>query len=323
MESPSIIMRSYRGEPDLQSLVDLFDACEQVDQLESSTSIAQLRQSLEAPSLDRNRDLRLWKNDQGQLMGFGQVWVMEPTEDDLADGWIKFIVHPNARRGDLAQQIITWAEERMSEVGRERHGQPKLMASIRNSRADRIAILKDRGFVENRHLLCLSRSLTETIPQPPLPKGFAIRSVNRSMEAQIWVELHNRCFSGHWNYHPMTLEDSLDRLQHPNYSPELDLVAIDPDGRFASACHCSIDPAHNTFTGRQEGWIISLFTNPEFQRRGLARAMLFHGLARLQALKIDIAKINVDSENAFGAKNLYQSVGFEHLYTNIAYVKHL
>jgi mycothiol synthase len=323
MGNSSITMRPYGGESDLQALVDLFDACERVDKLESSTSIAQLRQSLEAPSLDRNRDLSLWENDRGQLMGFGQLWVMEPTEDDLANGWIRFSIHPNARRSDLAQQIIAWAEEQMSEVGRERQGQPKLMASIRNSRADRIAILKDRGFVENRHLLRLSRSLTETIPQTHLPKGFTIRSVNGSMEAQVWVELHNRCFSGHWNYHPMTLEDSLYRLQHPNYSSELDLVVIDPDGKFASACHCSIDPAHNTFTGRQEGWIISLFTSPEFQRRGLARAILFHGLHQLQALKVHIAKIRVDSENAFGAKRLYESVGFEHLYTEIAYVKYL
>jgi hypothetical protein len=51
--------------------------------------------------------------------------------------------------------------------------------------------------------------------------------------------------------------------------------------------------------------------------------MLLHGLHRLKALNLDIAKIGVDSENAFGAGKLYTSVGFKHLYTNIAYVKHL
>jgi mycothiol synthase len=75
--------------------------------------------------------------------------------------------------------------------------------------------------------------------------------------------------------------------------------------------------------GRQEGWVALLFTSPDFQRQGLARAILLHGLNRLKALNIEIAKIGVDSENAFGAKQLYQSVGFEPLYTNIAYLKHL
>ena len=51
--------------------------------------------------------------------------------------------------------------------------------------------------------------------------------------------------------------------------------------------------------------------------------MLSNGLARLKSLGMDIAKIGVDAENPFGARKLYESVGFEHSYTNIAYVKHL
>jgi GNAT superfamily N-acetyltransferase len=95
------------------------------------------------------------------------------------------------------------------------------------------------------------------------------------------------------------------------------------DGKFVAACYCAIEAAHNTFLGRQEAWIALLFTSPDFQRRGLARAMLFHALARLKILNIEIAKIGVDSENAYGARQLYESIGFEHRYTNIAYVKHL
>ncbi len=51
--------------------------------------------------------------------------------------------------------------------------------------------------------------------------------------------------------------------------------------------------------------------------------MLLHALARLRAIDIEIAKIGVDAENAFGARQLYESIEFKHLYTNIAYVKHL
>jgi hypothetical protein len=51
--------------------------------------------------------------------------------------------------------------------------------------------------------------------------------------------------------------------------------------------------------------------------------MLFEALARLKDLNMDVAKIGVDSENAFGAGKLYESVGFEHFRTNTAYVKHL
>ncbi|WP_373542729.1 GNAT family N-acetyltransferase [Chamaesiphon sp.] len=92
---------------------------------------------------------------------------------------------------------------------------------------------------------------------------------------------------------------------------------------YPSPIRQSIEKEHNTVVGRQEAWVAWLFTSPDFQRQGLARTMLLHALARLRAIDIEIAKIGVDAENAFGARQLYESIEFKHLYTNIAYVKHL
>jgi mycothiol synthase len=323
MSNLATIMRSYRGESDLQLIVDLFDACERVDRLEQSISTTQLRLSLEAPGIDRERDLSLWEDTSGQLIGFGELSIQEPTPDNLADGSLWFFVHPIARGGELETQIITWAELRMTEVGRERQGEPKLFTWSRNTRLDRIATIEQHGFVESRQFLFLTQAITETIPEPQLPTDFTIRAVDVKLDAQAWVDLHNQSFINTWNYHPLTVESYQRRLQDPDYLPELDLVAINSDGKFTSICLCVIDRTHNKFTGRQEGWVALLFTHPDFQRRGLARAMLFYGLHRLKALNMDIAKIGVDSENAFGARKLYESVGFKHLYTNIAYVKYL
>jgi mycothiol synthase len=323
MSNLSIVMRHYNGGTDLQKIVDLFDACERVDKLDLSISPAQLQLEIEVPGVDLDRDLRLWENDVGQVIGFGELSIDEPIENNLADGTLWMIVHPAARGGDLEAQIIAWAEARMGEVGRERNGKPKLFTWSRDSRVERIATLNRHGFVESRQFFFLTRLLNETIPSPQLPEGFTIRAVNLDRDAQAWVDLRDRSFFGTWNYHPLTVESCKHRLQNPDYLPELDLVAVDPDGKFASICYCAIDREHNTFLGRQEGWVALLFTSPDFQRRGLARAMLFNGLAQLKTLKIDIAKIGVDSENAFGAKQLYESVGFKPLYTNIAYVKYL
>jgi mycothiol synthase len=322
MTNSSTIARSYRGEPDLQLLVDLFDACEAVDRLESFVSIEQLRSSITNPAIDRDRDLGLWEA-QGKLIGFGELSIDEPIPDNVTNGSLWFFVHPIARGGDLEAQIIAWAEQRISEVARERQGQPKLLTWSRDSRIDRIATLKHHGFVEGRQYWFLTQSLQRTIPTSQLPDGFSIRAVDGEREAQTWVDLHNQAFCNAWLYHPLTVEIYKHRLQAPDYLSELDLVAVAPDGKFAAICYCAIDREHNTFFGREEGWVALLFTSPDFQRRGLARAMLLHALARLKALNIDIAKIGVDSENAFGAKQLYESVGFKPLYTNIAYVKHL
>ena len=316
-------MRAYQGESDLQKIIDLFDACEAVDQLEQSISIAQLRLSIEAPGIDQERDLSLWEDTNQRLIGFGELSINEPIPDNLADGNLWFFVHPVARDGNLDRQIIAWAESRMQEVGRAKQGQPKLLTWSRNSRVDRIATLEQYGFEESRQFLFLTQTLPKVIPTPQLPTGFTIRAIDCNRDAQAWVNLHNQSFANTWNYHPLTVEKYRCRLKDPDYLPELDLVAIDPDGKFASICLCVVDRTQNTFRGRQEGWIALLFTHPDFQQRGLARAMLLNGLDRLKNLGMDIVKIGVDTENPFGAKKLYESVGFEYVYTNIAYIKHL
>jgi mycothiol synthase len=319
----NLIMRHYQGESDLPLIVDLFDACERVDRVELSISIAQLQLAIEAPGVDPVRDLSLWEDANGQIIGFGELSIAEPTADNPADGTLWIVVHPAARDGELDSQIIAWAEERMNEVGTERQGQPKLFAWCRNSRVDRMAMLERHGFVEGRQYWFLSQSLKQTIPTAQLPEGFTIRLVNEETEAQAWVNLHNQAFCSAWIYHPLTVESYKYRLQDPDYLPELDFVTVDRDGQFTSICCCTIEKEQNTFVGRQEAWVAWLFTSPDFQRRGLARAMLLHSLAQLKALGMEIAKIGVDSENTFGARQLYESVGFKHLYTNIAYVKNL
>jgi mycothiol synthase len=322
MSNSSTKMCSYRGESDLQLIIDLIDACERVDRLESFVSIEQLRSSITNPAIDRERDLGLWEA-QGKLIGFGELSIDEPIPNNVTNGSLWFFVHPIARGGDLEAQIIAWAEHRISEVARERQGQPKLLTWSRDSRIDRIAILKHHGFVEGHQYWFLTQSLQQNIPTSQLPESFIIRAVDGEREAQAWVDLHNRAFGNAWFYHPLTVESYKHYLQAPDYLPELNLVAVDREGKFAAICYCSIDRAHNNFLGRQEGWVALLFTSPDFQRQGLARAMLCNALARLKALNMDIAKIGVDSENAFGAGKLYESVGFDRFRTNTAYVKHL
>ena len=316
-------MRAYQGESDLQKIIDLFDACEAVDRLEQSISIAQLQLSIEAPGVDQDRDLSLWEDANQRLIGFGELSINKPTPDNLADGNLWFFVHPVARDGNLDRQIIAWAESRMQEVGKAQQGQPKLLTWSRNSRVDRIATLEQYGFEASRQFLFLTQTLPEVIPTPQLPPGFTIRAIDCERDARAWVNLHNQSFANTWNYHPLTVERYRCRLQDPDYLPELDLVAIDPNGKFASICLCVIDRTQNAFRGRKEGWVALLFTHPDFQQRGLARAMLLNGLDRLKNLGMDIAKIGVDAENPFGARKLYESVGFEYVHTNIAYVKQL
>jgi mycothiol synthase len=51
--------------------------------------------------------------------------------------------------------------------------------------------------------------------------------------------------------------------------------------------------------------------------------LLLRGLQQLKAAGMDTAKIGVDAENPLGARQLYESVGFQKLHTRLMYVKDL
>jgi mycothiol synthase len=312
--------RSYRGESDLQAIADMLNACEAVDREDEGTSVSELRSAFDNPYLDKELDLRLWEDNNG-LVGFGQTWI--PESGEVIDGFLWFRVHPNARGGGLETHIIAWAEERMRAVGQERCLPVKLQTESRADRAAFVEILEKHGFKSDRHFFTMSRSLAEPIAKSLLPQGYTLRQVNPEQDAEAWVEMHNQSFIDHWNHHELTVDRLKYRWQKPNYRPDLDWIAIAPDGTFAAYCNCNIYPEENTRNGTNEGWVNILGTRRGFRRMGLGRAMLLAGLHHLKGSGVDTAKLGVDTENPSGALQLYKSVGFRQLYTRIVFVKDL
>ncbi len=315
----TVTMRPYTGEADLEAIANLINACEAVDRMDLGTSVPELRQEFDEPSLDKARDLRLWEDTDGRLIGFGQMWI--PQSGEVIDGFVGFRVHPTARGGDLERQIVAWAEGRLREVGQERSVQVKLRSGSRTDKTDRIAILESCGFTADRYFFTMARTLTEPIPEPQFPAGFTLRQVQGEQDAEAWVQMYNQTFIDHWNHHNATLENFKHGLTQPNYRPELDLIAIAPDGTFAAFCDCGIFPEENLRSGRNEGWIVSLGTRRGFRKQGLGRAMLLAGMQRLKTAGVETARLSVDADNPNGAGRLYESVGFRKLYTRIVYVK--
>ncbi|MEL7035466.1 MAG: GNAT family N-acetyltransferase [Cyanobacteria bacterium J06592_8] len=314
-------MRPYT-DSDLNAIVELFNACEAVDQTGMWRTVEGLRQAFNSPSPTFNQaeDLRLWENTDG-LVGYGSVWI-ESTETGI-DGFLGLEVHPTVRNQGLEEEIISWAEQRMRQVAEDKSGDVKLYSSVRTNRGDLITRLQNCGFIAVRYFFGMQRDLREPIPEPQFPEGYSVRTVEAEQDATRWVEMFNQTFIDHWNHHDLTVEEYLHGSKHPDYCSELDLIAIAPDDTFAAFCESAIYPEDNKRNGRQEGWVEVLGTRRGFRFLGLGRAMLLSGMHRLKAKGMDIALLGVDSENPSGALGLYQSIGFEKLYTSISYLKNL
>ena len=116
MTAVALTARTYAGEQDLVPIADFLNLCEAHDRLEEGTSVEELRTEFTVPQFDATRDLRLFEDENGRLIGFGQLWAHEESEHN--DGFLWFKIHPEYSTGEIEPQLFAWAEERLRELGR-------------------------------------------------------------------------------------------------------------------------------------------------------------------------------------------------------------
>jgi mycothiol synthase len=313
--------RAYAGDKDAQAICDLLNACEAVDKLDETYTAEDLRLEFQSPELDVARDLRLWEDDAGRLVGFGQVWI--PKTGETVDGFSYILIHPDIRNAGLEGDVVGWLTERLREAAQERGLPAKLYGRTRDYNAYGRGIFENNGFQIVRYGYRMARSLHEPIPEPQFPEGFTLRHSQGIEDAERWVEMFNQSFIDHWNHHPITVEAHKHWLTDPKYDNRRDLIAVAPDGTFAAFCFCGIDPDDNARNNRKDGWIHILGTRRGYRRIGLGRAMLLAGLRKLKEEGMDTAKLGVDAENPTGALGLYESTGFQKITTSVSYCKDL
>jgi ribosomal protein S18 acetylase RimI-like enzyme len=148
-----------------------------------------------------------------------------------------------------------------------------------------------------------------------------MRQLRGEQDIRAWVELFNESFIDHWNHQDVTAMSVRHWLKNPHYKPELNLVAVAPDGTFAAFCIGYINQEEITRTRRNEGWIKLLGTRRGFRKLGLGRAMLLAGMSQLREIGVERVKLGVDAQSMTNATRLYESVGFQPIYTWLSYVK--
>ncbi len=113
----NLVSRPYAGEADLQPICDLVNACDAVDHFDDNYDVEDLRLEFSDPRLDSAHDLRVWEHENGQLIGFGQIWI--DREREKPDGYLYFKVLPSARNNSVEDEIMAWGFERMRAVAAE------------------------------------------------------------------------------------------------------------------------------------------------------------------------------------------------------------
>jgi ribosomal protein S18 acetylase RimI-like enzyme len=100
----------------------------------------------------------------------------------------------------------------------------------------------------------------------------------------------------------------------PTYRPELDIVAVAPDGTFGAFVLCWYDEASRV------GLLEPVGTHADHRRLGLASAVCNEALRRLRARGAERASVLSNGDND-ASMNLYRSLGFVEVMRSVEWEK--
>ncbi|MFI9547451.1 GNAT family N-acetyltransferase [Streptomyces sp. NPDC052016] len=245
---------------------------------------------------------RLWFSG-GELVAWG--WAQLPHRVRRSDGSVKNVtgaylayqVHPD--HAGLVDEVIHWYDGTAAGVER----------TVVPSAADGFALKRwaAHGYETDPDSLgdagswtqLNERDLTE-VEQPVLPDGFRFRTADEA-GPKAAVQAHVDA----WAPSTYRLEGYQGVRRTAPYRGDLHILVEAPDGTMASSTIMWLDEANRTAEFEPVG------THPDYRRRGLARAMLLHGmrLARAAgATRMTVACLGAPGHHQ--ARELYYSVGF-------------
>jgi mycothiol synthase len=297
MANTLVYDRAYTGPHDLQAMIDLIKARPR-DRMADFPGILDLQEMLVVPKIQVCT--RLWIDPFGHLACFAIL------DMDLDSANLTFEVAPDWKEKRLEADIVAWAEAFVRRTRPTDKGIFLLESSAYSDNLERIAGLQKLGFERQAGgSIHLERSLADLIPEPHLPSGFIIRPIRGEPEAETWVELHRAAHGTE----KMTVEYKLAMMRTPYYDTAMDLVAVSPDGILAAYCVCFINIEENALTGLGIGHTDPIATHPDFQRRGLSKALMLTGLSLLKERAMHTACLGTSSDN-IAMQRTAEAVGF-------------
>ena len=244
--------------------------------------------------------VHLWEDEAGQLLAF--ALFDPPASCDM-------LVHPDWRSGDLERDQLAWIEAAARKWCERAGTIPEITVGSLDGDPRRLALLVQRGYgKQSSSSLHLWRPLDEPIADPQPPPHYVCRGLAGEVEVEDRVALHRAAFPAS----RLTVDSYRRLLGCPAYDPQLDVVALDYDGRMAAFCLGWLDAENRV------GQVEPMGCHPRFRRRGLGRAVLLEALHRLHGRGAQVAVLFPSNRNA-AALVLYESCGFRVALTDWEY----
>jgi ribosomal protein S18 acetylase RimI-like enzyme len=276
---------------DFAAMLELMNAHQFAAYGEADVTPDELQTWLTTPTVDPQRDIRLFERD-GRLLGYADA-------DEVGVGprrwWSDVKIAPDADAAEIFPQLLVWLEERAGE------GLLRVWTGADDARM--LRVYGDNGFREARHSYRMEIALGAGTHEPAWPEGLALRRFEPADERNVYdvnVEV--------WKDTSDPLEESFEEWQHWNtkrasFDPSLWFLVFDRE-ELAGFSLCREDD-----TDANAGYVGVLGVRRPWRQRGLGEALLLHSFGAFVERGYTRATLGVDASSPTGATRLYERVG--------------
>jgi ribosomal protein S18 acetylase RimI-like enzyme len=296
-------MRPYRDAADLVRMRQLLVVGRQANSPASYMHPGYLDFDTHYPpdEQENQRDFLLWERmdaDEGQPTL--EAWAMYWRNEGAFDLFVSPALHGTPAHEVVMDAYLPWAEARAGEAGLKQLSH----YCIFDDDTVMKRMYESYGFAvipADPPQPLFERSLDE-LPPIILPEGFMVQGVYNLDDGRLRAQVTHSAFDpnddwdGYWARYAQFIGSAV-------YNGERDLFVRSPDGRGAAACTIWFDPVTSV------GMFEPVGTHPDFQRKGLGKAVMAEGLRRMQAAGMRRASL-VFNPNNMAARALYTSLGF-------------
>ncbi len=314
MSGDGIILRPFRGAPDIAGMTELCNERTRRDgQGEYLSPATMAEQYAHLTRCDPARDIRVAELA-GAVVGYARTTWADTGEGDR-DHWL--IVESDPAHAGLEEALLEWCEQRALEVAAIEVAPSRRLTASAMVGSARHATLLARGFEPMRYGHMMIRPHLRDIPAGELPPAVELRAVTAGQLRAIF-DADAVAFRDHWGNVEPTAEDFARFVEDAASGTGTSLwqVAWAGDEVVGQVRTYAHDGDREMF-GRRRAWTENISTARAWRKQGIASAVVCASLRQLGELGYEEAALGVDTENLSGALGLYRSLGFEVVATDV------
>lgn len=281
----------------------------------------EIRQQMQIPGLDLEKDTRVVEAVNGEIVGMGFAFAFAPFVQVQSMG----VVLPKHCGKGIGSALLDWIEQRAWLAVDQ--ASPEVRVTLMQGMDEREqagrGLLEQRGYEIVRHFWKMVIEMDSPPPEPVWDEGIRLSVYDPQVDLERAFHAGRDAFKDHWGHVDSPVEEGLERVRHriandPEFDPSLRFLAWEGN-EIVGVCYANAKDGPD----RSTGYIATLGVRRPWRRRGIALALLRHAFGECYRRGLKRVALHVDAASLTGATRLYEKAGMHTDELNHAYEKEL